>query len=87
MPPVAWAEIRTAGTVGAATGFWVVTAAGDGGDEGVLDDGVGVGRGEVAGPLVAVPQLESRTMAARTGVIERTDFLMISPLLMLLSSR
>jgi hypothetical protein len=86
MPPVAWVGLGAAGTVGAATVFGVVTAAGVGGDETVLDDELGLGRDEVAGPLEAGPQPDS-SMMANTAVIGPMDFLMISPLMMMLSSR
>jgi hypothetical protein len=69
IPPVvcAWIGFGTADTVGAATVFGVVSAAGVVGDETVLDD-VGLGRDEVAGPLVAGPQPDSSTMAASSAL-------------------
>ena len=70
MPPVAWVGFGIAGRVGAATVFGVVTAAGVGGDETVLDDDVGLGRDEVAGPLEGAPQPDSSTMAANSAVID-----------------
>src|ERR1035437_8887236 len=70
MPPEAWAGFGTAGTLGADTMFGVVTAAGVGGDETVLDDDVGLDRDVVAGRLEVGPQPDSSTMAASSAVID-----------------
>jgi len=69
-PPVAWAGMGfvAAGAVGAATVSGVVAAAGVGGDETALDDEVGLGGDEVAGPLDAEPQPDNSTLAASTAV-------------------
>ena len=76
MPPVAWVGFVAAGTVGAATVFGVVTAAGVGDDETVLDD-VELGRDEVAEALEAGPPPDSSTTAASTAVSYTTVLFMI----------
>ena len=76
MPPVAGVGFGTAGTLGAATVSGVVTAAGVGGDETVVDDDVD-GRDEVAGPLEAAPQPDISTAAASSTVIDLMALFMV----------
>jgi hypothetical protein len=78
IPPVlsATAGIDVTATVEEALVVGVLTAAGVGGDETVLDDDVGLSRDEVAGPLEAEPQADSSRTAASTVVSDLMTFFM-----------